>query len=193
MGRSTPKKAPGSPSTLSPTPPTHQPTLFSPEKLKTQKVLEIFFLFKCFQNNICSNLNNRFLFRTTVTGVINKSTKKQTDATTLYVYRRLEVLTFYFIFIFKVGDLPDLCPYLRIQELFEDLSGDYFSNTDQDLIVFNKEFFERLCELLTISSNEELNNYIVWTLTSSAEMFLPQRFREALNAFRLVRYIFAKP
>ena len=43
--------------------------------------------------------------------------------------------------------------------------------------------------LLNESSVEELNNYIVWTVASSAEKFLPQRFRDALNNFRLVRLV----
>ena len=86
-----------------------------------------------------------------------------------------------------MGDLASVCPFLDLQQIFSRLSPEYFSNDDQELLVFNSEFFQRLSRLLNESSVEELNNYIVWTVAASAERFLPARFRDGLNNFRLVR------
>lgn len=90
--------------------------------------------------------------------------------------------------IVKMGNLSSVCPYVDLQGIFRQLSEEYFANDDQDLLVFNEAFFLRLSQLLRDSSTEELSNYIVWTVASSAERFLPQRFRDGLNNFRLVRY-----
>lgn len=88
----------------------------------------------------------------------------------------------------KMGDLAAVCPYLNLQRIFSQLSEEYFSNDNQEILVFNEDFFRRLSQLLEESSVEELNNYIVWTVAASAERFLPARFRDGLNNFRLVRY-----
>ena len=86
-------------------------------------------------------------------------------------------------------DLRELSPFLDLRSILRKLSEEYFSDDDRELLVFNLDFFRRLSRLLEDSSREEVNNYLVFVVASSAEVLLPRRFRDGLNNFRLVRCV----
>ncbi|KAM6434597.1 endothelin-converting enzyme 1 isoform 1-T1 [Liasis olivaceus] len=86
------------------------------------------------------------------------------------------------------GELKDLAPAIEWMMLLKEIFYPVEINESEPVVVYAKEYLERISLLILNADKRVLRNYMIWHLVRKGASFLDQRFQDAEEKFLEVMY-----